>query len=258
MAVLSSNQITFIDMTDNRLLTVNVHSSVPECQIYEVNTEKYIPSWEYTNAVLTPEIYLNSVQLPLTTSGLSISWTRKDGTNAETSLSQDSGEYVLSNRIQITKNILQSSSGMVTYICKATYQGITAYAQYSFYKLSTGKNAEDNRLLLTHNVLSSAQNTSELIHPLTDFNYLEIFYHDDAGYYNSSKVRNNKESQCNIRLEQSHMDTMTYYGANLLLQDLNASLPNESNIKMTMTDQSITQSTTSVSYIVVDAMYGLI
>lgn len=258
MATISSNQITFIDLTDNRQLSVSLVSNVPACQIYDVNDHKFSPSWEYTNAILTPSVYLNSVQLPLSSTGLSISWTRRDGTDAEQPLSQDMGEYVLSNRIQITKNVLESSSGIITYICNVSYSGLTAQTQYSFCKVTTGKNADDARLLLSHTMLSSVETQTELLYPLTQFDYIEIFYHDVSEFYSSRKIRNNKSSQCKVRVEQSHIDTQIYYGANILFSETTAYLPNDSNIKMQLEDKTIYKSTPTESYIIVDAMYGLI
>ena len=82
-----SNQITFIDLTDTRALKVNLRMNLPNSQIHDVNKNSYIPSWEYSNMIITPDVYLDAVLLPLSQSSLSIEWSRRDGIEESVALS---------------------------------------------------------------------------------------------------------------------------------------------------------------------------
>lgn len=146
---LTSNQITFIDLTDTRTFKIYLQANVPTVQIYDKNKKTYSPSWEFQNVIITPEIYLNSALLPLGTSGLSLTWQRQDGIKDESDLIQESGEYALRDRMTVTKNALSSAeSGMITYICKAKYNGLEAVGMITFCRVDHGKDAESKESVL--------------------------------------------------------------------------------------------------------------
>ena len=89
---LMSNQQTFIDLTDSNQLELNISCNLPTVQIKDnsANPVTYSPSWETTNLVLTPTVYLNSTDI--TSSVSSIVWTRQDG--AATPVSLVTGETI--------------------------------------------------------------------------------------------------------------------------------------------------------------------
>jgi len=101
--MLTSNQITILDMTDNRTLEVFLTSNNPSVQSYDPNNGSYSPSWEFTNMILTPKILMNSVPV---TSGMTISWTRQDGSGEPVALDKNIGEYGTSTKMTVTKNVL--------------------------------------------------------------------------------------------------------------------------------------------------------
>ena len=120
--VLTSSQQTFVDITDQRKLSAYITSNLPKTQTENPNVlpHTYAPSWASTNLVLTPVVFLDQTSVALGSSGLTITWKRKDGTAAESNLT--SGESVSGGILTVNQNKLSaSSSGMITYICYVSY-----------------------------------------------------------------------------------------------------------------------------------------
>ena len=120
--ILTSSQQTFVDITDQRKLSAYITSNLPKTQSEDPNTlpHEYAPSWATTNLVLTPVIFLDQTNISFTATGVTISWKRKDGVAAETSLT--SGESVNKGVLTVNTNKLAASdSGMITYICYISY-----------------------------------------------------------------------------------------------------------------------------------------
>ena len=120
--VLTSSQQTFVDITDQRKLSAYITSNLPKTQSEDPNVlpHTYAPSWLTTNLVLTPVVFLDQSSITLGSTGLTITWKRKDGTSAETALT--TGETVSGGILTANQNKLAaSSSGMITYICYISY-----------------------------------------------------------------------------------------------------------------------------------------
>lgn len=120
--VLTSSQQTFVDITDQRKLSAYITSNLPKTQSEDPNVlpHTYAPSWASTSLVLTPVVFLDQTSIPLGSTGLTITWKRKDGTSAETALT--TGETVSGGILTVKQNKLAaSSSGMITYICYISY-----------------------------------------------------------------------------------------------------------------------------------------
>lgn len=114
--VLTSSQLTFVDITDQRKLSAYLTSNLTTVQTLDGGT--YSPSWATSNLVITPQVFID--QTPLSLSNVTITWKRKDGNNAETDLR--TGESVSNNVLTVSANNLgTSASGMLTYICYVTY-----------------------------------------------------------------------------------------------------------------------------------------
>ena len=101
---LMSNQQTFIDMTDSQNLSISIAYNLPVVQVKDnsVNPATYSPSWETTNLVLTPTVFLNSADV--TTSVESIAWKRQDGGSTPVNLM--SGETVSNGVLTVSTNNL--------------------------------------------------------------------------------------------------------------------------------------------------------
>lgn len=120
--VLTSSQQTFVDITDQRKLSAYITSNLPKTQSEDPNVlpHTYAPSWASTNLVLTPVVFLDQTSIALNSTGLTITWKRKDGTSSETNLT--TGETVTNGVLKVTANKLSAStSGMITYICYISY-----------------------------------------------------------------------------------------------------------------------------------------
>lgn len=122
MAVLTSSQQTFVDITDQRKLSAYITSNLPKTQSENPNVlpHTYAPSWVSAKLTLTPVLFLDQTNLALNASGVSITWKRKDGTASETALA--SGETSKDGILTVSQNKLSTaSSGMITYICYISY-----------------------------------------------------------------------------------------------------------------------------------------
>lgn len=120
--ILTSSQQTFVDITDQRKLSAYITSNLPKTQSENPNVlpHTYAPNWSTTNLTLTPVVFLDQSSVALNSSGLTITWKRKDGSGAETPL--NSSEKVTNGILKVNSNVLASSStGMITYICYISY-----------------------------------------------------------------------------------------------------------------------------------------
>ncbi len=120
--VLTSSQQTFVDITDQRKLSAYITSSLPKTQSEDPNVlpHDYAPDWTDTPLVLTPVVFLDQTSVALGSTGLTITWKRKDGTSSETALT--SGESASGGMLTVSANTLpDSDSGMITYICYISY-----------------------------------------------------------------------------------------------------------------------------------------
>ena len=120
--VLTSSQQTFVDITDQRKLSAYITSNLPKTQSENPNVlpHTYSPSWASTNLSLTPVIFLDQTNVALNSTGLTITWKRKDGTGAEAALT--TGETAKNGILTVSQDKLAAStSGMITYICYISY-----------------------------------------------------------------------------------------------------------------------------------------
>lgn len=140
---LTSNQITTIDLTDNRSFTIHITSNLPTTQIYDASTNTYAPDWMSKNLTLNPQVFVGSSNVELDDNLLTIQWQRQEGTNEPTILT--TGETVSGNNLIVSRNILAASaSGFITYICTAIYDGMTTTGRISFNLTSSGTNGTNS------------------------------------------------------------------------------------------------------------------
>lgn len=149
---LISNQQTFIDLTDATQLELNIACNLPTVQIKDNSADPvtYSPSWETTNLVLTPTVFLNSADI--TSSVNSITWTRQDG--AATPVSLITGETITNGILTVkTNNLAISSSGIITYICNVTTKdGQTATNKMSFSLITSGATSTSDNASVTFQI----------------------------------------------------------------------------------------------------------
>ena len=128
---------------------MHLGSNQPRTQIHDVNAGTYVPDWTSTagKLVITPVIYANQTAISLTSSALSITWKRKEGSASEAALT--TGESVSGNVLTVSANKLSTiTSGLLSYIAYVTYTDpdnglpINATADISFALVTTGENAK--------------------------------------------------------------------------------------------------------------------
>lgn len=132
---ITSSSLTFLDNTDNRKIDVYIASNLPTSQIYNTNTKTYTPDWSAMNLQLSAEVFLDSEEVSKDAKTL-ITWYEKIGTNTETQIGTGTS-------LIITTNKMSNDANMITYICKATYQTMTAQSQLTFVRTDTGLNGSD-------------------------------------------------------------------------------------------------------------------
>ena len=165
MAVLTSSQQTFVDITDQRKLSAYLTSNLPKTQVENPNVLPHTcePSWAKTALKLTPVIFLDQTPVSLGASGLTITWKRKDGAGSESALT--AGESVSGGILTVSQDkLVSASSGMITYICYISYldtetqNTVNITADLTF---TLVKNAENARLAdVTADVYAFKYNTS--------------------------------------------------------------------------------------------------
>lgn len=145
---LTSNQQTFLDLTDSTRLDVIIASNLPTIQIKDITQSPvvYSPSWETVPLVLTPSSFLNSSEA---TSSTTFTWMRQDGSATPVALSTN--ESVTNGILTVNaNNLAASASGVITYICTATNtNGLTATAKVSFSLIVSGATSVSDNASVT-------------------------------------------------------------------------------------------------------------
>lgn len=139
MAQVTYGSITLVDLTDVGQLSVYPTSNQPLSIIYNPDQNTYTPNWSTstTNLVLTPVIYYNNTPLTGNTTGVTITWKRREGAGNITALT--SGETKQANgNLKVTANKFNSNSTMISYIVTVEYvepeiqKTLTAEGQITF------------------------------------------------------------------------------------------------------------------------------
>ena len=139
MAQTTYGSITIVDITDIGQLSVYPTSNMPLSIIYDPDQNTYTPNWgtASTNLLLTPVIYYNNQQLTTSTTGVTVTWKRREGTGNVADLS--TGETKQSDgKLKVTANKFSPSSTMISYIVSVSYvepdtkKTLTAEGQITF------------------------------------------------------------------------------------------------------------------------------
>lgn len=132
MAVFQSNTLTIVDQTDSRKIEVYIKSNMPTVQIFNSNTGAYSPDWS-SGLELAADVYLDSREIE-SYDNVSFEWSVDDGSNIT---------QVSTSRTYKTTNNALGSNPILTYICVASYQNITATSKITFTRTDTGLNGSD-------------------------------------------------------------------------------------------------------------------
>ena len=139
MAQVTYGSITLVDLTDVGQLSVYPTSNQPLSIIYDPDQNSYTPNWgtSSTNLVLTPVIYYNNIALTSSTTGVTITWKRREGSGNITALT--TGETKQPNgSLKVNTNKFTPTSTMISYIVTVEYiepeiqKTLTAEGQITF------------------------------------------------------------------------------------------------------------------------------
>ena len=122
MAQTTYGSITLVDLTDVGQLSVYPTSNQPLSIIYDPDQNTYTPNWSTstTNLVLTPVIYYNNTPLTGNTTGVTITWKRREGSGNISSLT--TGETKQANgSLKVVANKFTPDSSMLSYIVTVNY-----------------------------------------------------------------------------------------------------------------------------------------
>lgn len=170
MAVLQSNTLTIIDQTDNRKLEVYIKSNMPNSQVFNSNTGAYSPDWS-SGLQLTADVYLDSREVE-SYDKVSFVWKVDDGSSVTELIK--TRNYTTTNNALATKPIL-------TYICVASYQNISATSKIIFTRTDTGINGANGTSAPTVQAQYSANGTSGWTSTLNTVTHKYIRYSYDGG-----------------------------------------------------------------------------
>lgn len=116
------SSVSVVDLTDVGVLNFYLTSNQPNSVVYDPNQSggTYSPNWASSNLVITPVISYNGSTLSRTATGVTITFTRKEGSGTATALT--TGESVSGGVLTVSANKMASvSSGQLTYICTLSY-----------------------------------------------------------------------------------------------------------------------------------------
>lgn len=143
---LTSSQLTFVDITDQRKLSAYLTSN--KTTIQTLDSGVYNPSWESGSPLeISPQVFIDQTPISLSDTNLQTTWKRKDGNDTATDLK--SGEVVSGHKLIVSANTLgNSTSGMITYICNVSYkdaetdQTVTITDQMTYTLIRAAENAK--------------------------------------------------------------------------------------------------------------------
>lgn len=128
--------ITLVELSDSGQLSVYPTSNLPLSIVYDPDQNTYVPNWGTTNLLLEPVVYYNNQTLSYGTTGLTITWKRRESVGEITNLTE--GETVVDGDLTVSTNKFTPSSTMISYIVTASYlepesqQTLTAQGQITF------------------------------------------------------------------------------------------------------------------------------
>lgn len=128
MAIICTSDYTISDFNDAISLSGYIGSNLAHTQIYSPDNEEYAPSWESTNLVLTPQLYVTSTTTDVieTAAVASVNWYQNSEV-AGNKISSDTN-FALSGTknhvLTVKKNILAGQNN-VKFICVVAYHDST-------------------------------------------------------------------------------------------------------------------------------------
>lgn len=194
--------VVVTDSTDVGQLNLYLTANQPTTVIYDPNQNIYTPNWSTSNLVITPVVSYNGANLSLDATGLSVTFTRKEGSGTATTLS--SGEAVSGNVLTVSANKLENvSSKLLTYLCDVVYTDpnagidITVQATLTFSLVSNATEMKsvsitgESTFLYDTNRSLVGSNTITLTANLTNVSVVQWQYKNADGEFVAFPTTNN-------------------------------------------------------------------
>lgn len=146
---ITSQPLVFLDTTDSRKLEVYVKSNHPTIQLY--NNSQYIPDWSTNNLTLTASVFIDSEEITPET----IKWYERLLGDASDTLIDGNNNKEIKISSNMTKEI-------ATFICRVEYQGIEAFTEIAFTRVSNGADGINGKDGTSVNILGSFNSLTAL------------------------------------------------------------------------------------------------
>ena len=118
--ILANASKAIIDVADNGILYASLGSNFTLTQLYNTTEQTFIPDWSQSDLIITPVVVMNSTQISLDDTDLTITWKRRESSGEETALEED--ETVTGNILHVSANKLGAvTSGLLSYIANVRY-----------------------------------------------------------------------------------------------------------------------------------------
>lgn len=153
MSIVASGQITLVDLNDSRQLVSYIGASRAKTVIHNPNDNTYVPNYETSNQVLTPQLFIAGTNTDVASQAKSTKWFRQTnsaGTPVE--ITASGGGYTLGTgavkTLTITSNVLASATTM-TYICEMVFTDadtgfdVLTKAEIELVKVTNGQKGSD-------------------------------------------------------------------------------------------------------------------
>lgn len=119
----ASGQITIVDLSDSRQLSVYLTSNLPKTQVYDTDTASFTPNWAATGAPLVLQAKMFLDQKELTYDKLqSITWHQRIDAGEITPIENNALIVVNNDTLTVNTNVLTKDMSMITYICRIAYK----------------------------------------------------------------------------------------------------------------------------------------
>ena len=82
----SFSSVVVTDYSDVGQLNLYLTSNQPTSVLYDPNQNTYTPDWSTSSLVITPVVSFNGKNVPLGSSGLSITYQRQEGSGTPTAI----------------------------------------------------------------------------------------------------------------------------------------------------------------------------
>lgn len=231
MAKIVSNQLTFLDMTDQNQLSLYLTSNLQTVQVYDAATNTYNPSWLNTPLEIELQAFLNQEEIKNSDTNLSVQWYVKDGIKDKTPIDGATSKTLIIN----TNDLGTSESHMLTYICEAIYlNDMKASSQLTYSLIDNGNTGGEDVVIFkiyapNGTVVSEAEDSVQIetvlykgVNEITSdityqwAKYVSGVYEDIAGATKSTyvvrrdDVSNVQTYKCTVTYEgQTYIDVIT-------------------------------------------------